>query len=115
MSTSQRGNRNVPGSLSSVYGPCTPVPPALPSLFRSVLWTVAGSIPFVEQDTIPIERVCEVQERCGDALLLLAEKDDKGESSERWQSNMVPVYMAERNSLIWVKKEHEKEYSAPSA
>lgn len=120
------GIRTFWGSLSKVYGPCVcqRCAPGLPNPHHtSLAWIRAvddGRLhhlhrSFLKQDLIPIERVCEVQELCGDALMLLAKKAEKGESSERWQSNMVPVYVAERDSLTWVKKEHEKEYSAPSA
>jgi hypothetical protein len=91
------GIRTFWGSLSKVYGPyvCQRCAPGSPNPHHtSLAWIRAvddGRLhhlhrSFLEQDLIPIERVCEVQELCGDALMLLAKKAEKGESSERWQS-----------------------------
>lgn len=112
-------------SLSRVHGPCmcrrcTPESPrtlntSLAAFDYGRLQDIRANIQ--DQDMIPIDSTVRevVQQSRRVAFEVIEGKDNNTESSERWQSMMVRRDNARGGSLIWMKKEHKKEYSAPSA
>ena len=112
-------------SLSRVHGPCmcrrcTPESPrtlntSLAAFDYGRLQDIRANIQ--DQDMIPIDSTVRevVQQSRRVAFEVIEGKDNNTESSERWQSMMVRRDNAKGGSLIWMKKEHKKEYSAPSA